>query len=246
MSATGQALFEGGSAARLVGTVEDITERRRLEEALLEIELAAAEQEERDRLARELHDSATQALFAASLKAESLAESEEPLPPSVAETLDQVRRLSRGALAQMRELLLELRREPPEAIPIRQLLRQLVEAMEGRVGTVCEFTVSGEAALPPLLHATIYRIAQEALNNISRHAGAACAWVVLEMEPGRVHLRVEDDGRGFDPGAVDPSHLGLRSMRERAAEVGAAFNLETRSGGGTVITLDWAREQQGS
>jgi signal transduction histidine kinase len=70
--------------------------------------------------------------------------------------------------------------------------------------------------------------------------------VLLEMEPDRVHLRIEDDGVGFDPSAVDPSHLGLRSMRERAAEAGAAFSLSTQSGGGTVIMLDWDREQQGS
>jgi two-component system, chemotaxis family, CheB/CheR fusion protein len=244
VTATGQALFGGGGAERLVGTVEDITERRRLEAAIREVEIGAAEQDERNRLARELHDSATQALFAATLKAESLAESDEPLSARAAETLGELQRLSRGALAQMRELLLELRGEPLEQIPIKQLLRHLVEAMEGRVGTVCEFTVSGETALPPLLHVAIYRIAQEALSNVSRHAAASCAWVALEMEPGRVRLRVEDDGRGFDPGlTVDPSHLGLRSMRERAEEADAAFSVGARPGGGTVITLDWTANQ---
>jgi signal transduction histidine kinase len=142
----------------------------------------------------------------------------------------------------MRGLLLELRGEPLEDIPIAQLLRQLVEAMEGRVGTVCELRISGERMLPPELHVAIYRITQEALNNVTRHAKATRAWVVLEMQPGRVSLSVEDDGRGFDPDTVDRSHLGLRSMQERADEAGAAFSISARAGGGTVVTLDWSEE----
>jgi signal transduction histidine kinase len=106
--------------------------------------------------------------------------------------------------------------------------------------------VCGESRLPPSLHVTVYRIVREALSKVSRHAGAAHAWVTLEMQPDRVYLSVEDDGQGFDPDTVDPSHLGLRSMQERADEAGAAFNVSARAGGGTVITLDWAREQQGS
>ena len=247
VAATGQVLFEAGSAVHLVGMVEDITGRRRLEEALRETELAAAAQDERNRLARELHDSATQALFAATLKAEALAQSEDPLPGWVVETIEELRRLSRGALAQMRTLLLELRHEPLEQIPIEQLLRQLVEATEGRVSTACQLTIRGEAALPPQLHVTIYRIVQEALSNVSRHAGASRASVLLEMHPGgRVHLSVEDDGRGFDPDTVDPSHLGLRSMQERADQAGAALEVSTRYGRGTVVTLDWtANEKSG-
>jgi two-component system CheB/CheR fusion protein len=244
VAATGQALFEGGSAVRLVGTVEDITERHRLEESFLRIELATAEQDERSRLARELHDTATQALFVASLKAEALAEGGDPLPDSVAQTVEELRRLSRGALAQMRTLLLELHEEPLEQIPISRLLQQLVEAMEGRVGTVCRLTVRGDAAMTPQLHVTVYRIAQEALNNLSRHARASSAWVLLETQPGRVHLSIEDDGRGFDPDTVDRSHLGLRSMQERADEAGATLSIGPRSGGGTVVALDWIEERR--
>jgi two-component system NarL family sensor kinase len=114
--------------------------------------------------------------------------------------------------------------------------------MEGRVGTACHLTIRGEAALPLQLHVTIYRIVQEALNNVSRHAKASSAWVLLETQPGRVYLSVEDDGRGFDPDTVDRSHLGLRSMQERADEAGAALSISARSGGGTVVTLDWNEE----
>jgi PAS domain S-box-containing protein len=246
VAATGRALFEGDAAVRLVGTVEDITERHRLEQALLKTELAMAGQDERTRLARDLHDTATQALFAAALKAEALTQSEDLLPGWVADTIEELRRLSRGALAQMRTLLIELRDEPLEQITIDQLLSQLVESMEGRVGTTCQLTIRGEAALPPQLHVTIYRFVQEALNNVSRHAKASSAWVLLETQPGRVYLSVEDDGQGFDPDTVDRSHLGLRSMQERADKAGAAFNISARSGGGTVVTVNWNEERKPS
>jgi len=114
--------------------------------------------------------------------------------------------------------------------------------MGGRVGAACQLTIQGEADLPPRLHVTVYRIAQEALNNVARHAGASHVWVRLEVVPGHVHLSVEDDGQGFDPDTVDRSHLGLRSMQERADEAGAAFRVGPRAGGGTVVTLDWNEE----
>ena len=83
-------------------------------------------------------------------------------------------------------------------------------------------SIAGEASLPPHVHVAVFRIAQEALNNVVRHAHAATAWVELELGSWGLRLVVGDDGRGFDPGRrVDPSHLGLVSMRERAADVGA-------------------------
>jgi two-component system nitrate/nitrite sensor histidine kinase NarX len=239
VSATGQVLFEEQQPLRLVGTLEDITERRYLEDSVRAAELAAAGQDERNRLARELHDSTTQALFAATLKAEALTTAYDPLPDRAAKTIEELRRLSRGALAQMRTLLLELHDEPLDEIPLEQLLRQLVEAVEGRVGTVTELSVRGAGELPSLVHVTVYRIVQEALNNVSKHADAANAWVLVDLEPGRLHLTVEDDGRGFDPAAVDPGHFGLRSMQERAAEAGAELKIGPRPGGGTVVQVDW-------
>ena len=86
------------------------------------------------------------------------------------ETLEELRRLSRGALAQMRTLLLELHDEPLEQMPIDYLLRQLVDAMEGRVATICRFETRGDSVLTPVLHRAVYRVVQEALNNVSQHA----------------------------------------------------------------------------
>jgi PAS domain S-box-containing protein len=213
---------------------------------IYELEIATkieqAAQKERSRLAGDLHDSVTQALFAASLKAEALAVDQESLPDGTVKVAEDVRRLSRGALAQMRTLLLELRGDPLEDVPIAQLLRHLVEATQGRTSVDVQLTMRGDAPLAPALHVAIYRVAQEALNNVARHAGASKAWVDLDMEPGDVHLLVGDDGRGYEPSDFDPSHLGLRLMRERAEEAGAELSIVTELGGGTVVTLDWQRD----
>ena len=217
---------------------EDVTERRRTEQVLRERELAAAAQEERSRLARDLHDSVTQALFAASLKAEALATSGEVAPETV-KAVEEVRRLTGGALAQMRTMLLELRGESLDGIPIRQLLRNVVEATESRTQTRVELSVEGEDVLPPALHLAIYRIAQEALNNVARHARAEHARVELRTGASQVRLSVSDDGRGFEPGPQGPSHLGLRSMRERAVEAGADLRVESAPGRGSTVIVEW-------
>jgi signal transduction histidine kinase len=227
-------LSDGGLAIY----VRDVTDARRSEQAVRESEAEKAAQRERVHLARELHDSVTQALFAATMKAEALS-LDETLPARSADAAEEVRRLTRGALAQMRTLLLELRADPLDEIPVQQLLRHLVEATESRVRTVVRLTVDEEEPLPGALRAPVYRIVQEALNNVARHAGAPHAWVDLDVRPSELHLVVGDDGRGFDPDAVDPSHHGLRSMRERAEEAGARLQVRTSIGGGTQVTVDW-------
>jgi PAS domain S-box-containing protein len=236
-----QVSLEGGRAVSMVGTVVDVSDRKTAEEAEAAAQTKQAAQEERGRLARDLHDSVTQALFAATLKAEALTLADDSCSNGTAQVAEEVLRLNRGALAQMRTLLLELRGESLEEVPIAQLLRHLVEAAEGRAGVDIRLTIRGEAQLPPALHVPVYRITQEALGNITRHAGASKAWVDLDTGPDRVDLVVGDDGCGFEPSAFDPTHMGLRSMRERAAEAGARFDIVTELGGGTVIKVQWQR-----
>ena len=231
-----------GQIMRSVGMIHDITERKRAEEAVNAAQMKQAAQEERSRLARDLHDSVTQALFAATLKAEALALADDSPSSGTAQAAEEVRRLSRGALAQMRTLLLELRGDPLEDVPIAQLLRHLVEAAEGRASVDVRLSIRGEAQLPPALHEAIYRIVQEALNNVTRHAAASEAWVDLDAGADRVRLVVGDDGCGFEPSACDPTHMGLRSMRERAEQTGAQFEIATEPGRGTVIAVDWQRD----
>jgi PAS domain S-box-containing protein len=238
-------LDEDGEVIEWVGAATDVTERKRAQQELRESEARQTARQERSRLARDLHDSVTQALFAATLKAEALQLSAGGLNAEGFKLVDQVRTLSRGALAQMRMLLLELRDDPIEAIPLAQLLRQLVDATESRAKTKVTLTVRGEAALPAGIHEAVYRITQEALNNVVRHSHAARASV--ELDCGRCHGRlvVEDDGRGFEAAPTSPAHLGMASMKERAAEAGAELSVDSSPGRGTRVTLEWRDDAEG-
>ena len=137
---------DNGNLLRYVGATLDITERKLAEQALRESEAERAAHQERARLARDLHDSVTQALFAAALKAEALTEGGDL--PQLESIADEVRRLNSGALAQMRTLLLELRGDPPAELPIRQLLQNVVEATESRAGVKVTLTLHEGSALP--------------------------------------------------------------------------------------------------
>jgi PAS domain S-box-containing protein len=234
-------LADGGLAVY----IRNVTDTRRIEQALRESEAEKAAQRERTRLAGELHDSVMQALFAATMEAEALTLDHDALPARSAHAVEEVRRLTHGALAQMRTLLLELRADPLDEIPIQQLLRHLVEATESRVRTVVRLAVNEEEPLPGALHTPVYRIAQEALDNVARHAGAPHAWVNLDVVPTGIHLVLGDDGQGFDPEAVDSSHRGLRCMRDRADEVGGRLQIQSSVGGGTQVTVAW-RDGSGS
>ncbi len=239
VQSTGWAVVDQGSVVRLVGSAQDITARVQAEQALRTGEALQAAAAERTRLARDLHDSVTQALFAASLKAEALASSPGMVSPAGMGTAEEVRRLSRGALAQMRTMLLELRGDPIEDVPIEDLLRNVVDAAQSRTSTEIALTIRREGPLPGEAHVAVYRIAQEALNNVARHAKATNAWVKLDAGDGRIRLTVEDDGHGFDPAVVGPTHLGLQSMRERAREADARFSLVSAPGRGTLVVVEW-------
>ncbi|HEX5641825.1 MAG TPA: ATP-binding protein, partial [Thermoleophilia bacterium] len=144
--------------------------------------------------------------------------------------------------AQMRTMLLELRGEAVEDVPLKLLLRHLAEATQSRARVSVELSTAGEASLPAHVHVATFRIAQEALNNVVRHAHAATAQVELELGSRGLRLTIADDGCGFDPGcAVDPTHLGLVSMRERAAEVGGRLGVTSSPGCGTRVELEWKR-----
>jgi PAS domain S-box-containing protein len=205
--------------------------------------------EERNRLARDLHDSVTQMLFTASLVAEVLPRIWQRDPQRAMESLEELRRLTRGALAEMRTMLLELRPSAVAKSPLPDLLAQLTEASTSRVHLPFSLFIEQTPPLPKNVHAAFYRIAQEALNNVIKHARAGN--VILSYGaitlPGQrtaenmlgVRLVIEDDGVGFSSENEHMEHLGLGIMRERAADVGAELEIKSCVGEGTRVTLDW-------
>ncbi len=212
------------------------------------IEVMAAETE-RSRLARDLHDAVTQTLFSASLIAEVLPATWATNQDEGRHLLTELRQLSRGAMAEMRTLLLELR--PAALIETRlgDLLRQLAEAVTGRTGLPVQLRVDGQCALPDEVHVSLYRIAQEALNNVMKHSHASqvkvslrCTTLPFRVENHQAHevvLQVSDNGRGFDPKEAAPDRLGLGIIHERAQSIGASLHLESEPGAGTTVTAIW-------
>jgi GAF domain-containing protein len=202
----------------------------------------AATAEERQRLARELHDAVTQTLFSASLIAEVLPRLVERDPEEGRRRLEELRRLTRGALAEMRTLLLELRPSALMETPFVQLLQQLAEASTSRGGLRIAVHAEGDADLPPEVRIGLYRIAQEALNNIDKHAAATVAELHFRGWEERVDLRISDDGRGFDMSKTPAGRLGLNIMRERARALGARLRIDSSPGAGTRIRVAWPRQ----
>ena len=147
--------------------------------------------------------------------------------------------MTRGALAEMRTLLLELRPSALTEAPLGDLLRHLTEATTGRARVAVSLAVEGQRFLPPDVQVALYRVAQEALNNIAKHSRAKQASVSLHLRREQVELCISDDGRGFSPKYVSPDHLGLGIMRERAEAIGATLRIESRAGHGTEVVVTW-------
>jgi nitrate/nitrite-specific signal transduction histidine kinase len=200
--------------------------------------------EERSRLARDLHDAVTQTLFSASLIAEVLPRIWEHSPDEGRHRLEELRELTRGALAEMRTLLLELRPSTLVEAELGDLLRQLAESITGRARVPVTVEMEGECSLPPEVKVALYRIAQEALNNVAKHAGASQATVRLRCQPEGVELHIRDDGCGFDPESISPESLGLGIMHERAETIGATLTVESEIGRGTEIMVVWMDVQE--
>jgi signal transduction histidine kinase len=195
--------------------------------------------EERQRLARDLHDAVTQTLFSASLIAEVLPRIWARNEQQGVERLAELRQLTRGALAEMRTLLAELRPSVLVEAALPELLRQLGEAFTGRARVPVNLEVDGEGSLPSEVQIALYRVAQESLNNIAKHAAASRVEICLSYHAAGVALSVRDDGRGFDPTAVTGEHLGVAIMRERAESVGGALEVASQPGGGTRVGVVW-------
>ena len=224
-----------------------LRELRRANVELAELRDAEVERaglEERTRLARELHDGLAQDLWLAKLRTGELA-SMEGLP-------DEARRAAQDAIAaidvgigEARDAVAALRSSAHADSGFCNLVRGTVEDCGDRFGLRVEFTFEGDHAahIAPRTQAEMLRITQEAMTNVARHSGATIVGVRLTVKGDRITLRVADNGRGFEMGAVPPGTFGLASMRERAALIGGRLRVASRAGAGTrvIVTAPFTR-----
>jgi PAS domain S-box-containing protein len=218
---------------------------------LFDVAQRQAAVEERQRLARELHDSVTQSLFSITLfaRAAEIGLAQAGIDPAgtVGRSIEQLRALTQGALAEMRALIFELR---PDALAEEGLvvaLQRQTAALTAR--SSLPIAVEGpEMPLPlaPDVEEHLYRIALEALHNTIRHAGATRAWVTIACEGDQLLLEIGDDGSGFDPTVPRPGHLGLTTMADRAARIGGQITIESSPGQGARTRVSLARQAQGT
>jgi signal transduction histidine kinase len=161
-------------------------------------------------------------------------------PEKVEQGLIELHNLTRGAMAEMRALLLELRPSSLLEVEITSLFQQLADATRSRRRIVISVQIAPQIQLPSDVKLALYRITQEALNNIAKHARATRADITLKNETGNIELVITDNGRGFDPGSVPPTSLGLSIMRERANAIGAELKILTGVGQGTTVVVVWS------
>ncbi|HEX9609548.1 MAG TPA: GAF domain-containing protein [Candidatus Limnocylindria bacterium] len=224
-----------GKFAGAHGSVRDISERERLEGdlRLQAAELAASQ--ERAHLARELHDSVTQALFSMGLTLRSLELLLETDAAAAAGKVAELRELQKDALAEMRTLIFELRPASLETDGLVRALRTHATAVQRRTGLALVVDAEAIPRLPLATEEALYRIGQEAIHNIVKHANASRASVRVAQDGDLVRLTVTDDGAGFSPGDVPRGHLGLLGMRQRLDLTGGELRVESAPGRGTTI-----------
>jgi PAS domain S-box-containing protein len=201
---------------------------------------ALAVLEERQRLAHNLHDAINQSLFSAGLIAEVLPRLWERDQAEARRSLEDLRRLTRGAMAEMRALLAELRPSTLTDAELGDLLRLLGNAFTGRTNVPTRVTVTGQGVLPAEVQVAIYRVCQEALNNVAKHARAGAVEIHLKHEDTAIELSIRDDGQGFDPEQTASGHYGLSMMRERAEGVGAQLSISSQPGQGSELIIRWS------
>jgi signal transduction histidine kinase len=232
---------------RIVGTHFDLTERQRAEAERARTEMLArlifAQEDERRRIAREMHDQFGEQLTTLSLRIAALKESSQNQPELRAQ-VDALEAVAQQLDRDVDQLVWALRPTALDDLGLRAAVANYVQDWSARVGIAAELHTSGlmDERLPSEAETALYRIAQEALTNVARHSRARNVEVILERRPDCVLLVIEDDGVGFDPGEAGTSKqgFGLLGMQERALLVGATLELESYVGKGTTILVRMA------
>jgi two-component system nitrate/nitrite sensor histidine kinase NarX len=205
---------------------------------------ALAALQERQRLAQNLHDAVNQSLFSAGLIADVLARLWDRDQDEARKSLEDLRRLTRAAQAEMRALLAELRPSALTDTDLGDLLYLLGNALSGRINIPVKVNVAKEIILPAEIQVAFYRVCQEALNNVAKHAKASRVDIDLVHDGTAVELHIRDDGMGFNPEETFAGHYGLSMMRERAEAVGAQLSVTSQPGHGTEFFMRWTNDPQ--
>jgi signal transduction histidine kinase len=195
-----------------------------------------AQEEERQRIARELHDGVGPTLASMHLRLRATRKLLDRDQEAAADVLDELAELSQDNVRDIRRLIYDLRPAALDELGLVPALREYLNRCQREHDLRIGFSASEEERLPPLVETALFRIVQEAVNNVVKHAGARRVEVTLDRTNGLAALGVTDDGRGFD--ADEPrsgQHLGLWSMRERVEQLGGRFELQSRPGRGTVL-----------
>jgi signal transduction histidine kinase len=220
---------------RLFGNLQEAY--RQLKDSAAQAKALAAA-EERHRLVRELHDSLTQTLFSMNLAVQAAQLSSHGAPQLVGEHLFRLQSLARSAAREVQALTGQAPPRPPVQEGLAEALKQLAEGRFAQDGLQVIIDVVGQRGLPGSVAANLYRIVQEALNNITRHAGVRQALVRLRLDSPLSSLEVVDEGCGFNPEAIIfQSGFGLTGMAERAKEIGWDLEIQSHPGRGTHILV---------
>jgi signal transduction histidine kinase len=227
-----------------------VTERKDSVLALAEAKRSEGDRaiRERHRLARELHDSVSQALFSTILHTRSAQKALKREGPTSSEplvqSLDAIGELTRGAQSEMRALIFQLGHDAVEDGLVAALARH-ASVLRTRHELDVEVAGPEHLSLSPRAQTELFGIAREALANVVKHAGTDKASVQVEARSGRVLMEIRDDGSGFDPAARHPGHFGLESMRSRAAELGAVLTITSAPGTGTAVRVNVGADTEG-
>ncbi|MEE8567891.1 MAG: ATP-binding protein, partial [Anaerolineales bacterium] len=219
---------------------QEIEEREQAEEELAQQSSEAAVVEERNRLARDLHDSVTQSIYSLTLLSEAGQRMTEARDMEQL-TMNQSRigDISQQVLQEMRLLVYELRPPALETERLVGALEHRLELVERRAGIEARLIVEGEPDLPADLEVELYRIGQEALNNALKHAQASTVSVVFRVDAGSISLQIQDDGRGFEPETAQASGgFGLTTMAERAEKLGGRLTIRSSPDEGTIVKVE--------
>jgi two-component system NarL family sensor kinase len=225
---------------QLLNTIADLMSIAIERARLYDRSVAFGAVEERYRLARELHDTLGQDLAAILLQLETLDAKLDAgaAPDDLKGVIQQIMTLTRGSLDGARRSVQDLRAAPLEGQTLSGALAKLTRESQESSGLPVEYeSVGASRPLPDHIEAGLYRIAQEAMNNVTKHAKASEARVSLVCSPSHVHLTIEDDGIGFDPAEISQDRYGLRGLNERARLLKGDLNLESTEGKGTLVEV---------